>query len=75
MVVAMPMRAAVRAMRRAISPRLAMRRVVMGVTLSEEGGEEEEEVVMEAAAAVWVAEVGRIRGVEEGRRGRDARRR
>lgn len=71
MVVAMPMREAVRAMRRAISPRLAIRREVMGV--GEAVLSEEDEVVI--AAVVWVAGGGRIRGAEEGRRGRDARRR
>lgn len=65
----MPMRDAVRAIRRAISPRLAIRREVMGDTAV---SWEVEEVVI--AAVVWVAG-GRIRGVEEGRRGSDARRR
>jgi hypothetical protein len=66
------MREAVRAMRRAISPRLAIRRVVIGVVGVVLSAEEVEEVVI--AAVAWLAG-GRIRGAEEGRRGREARRR
>src|SRR5438105_11053172 len=59
----MPMAAAVRAMRRAISPRLAMRRDVMGVIV-------EEEVLLGEAA--WVAAGAKNRGAgpREGTRSR-----
>lgn len=61
----MPICAAVRAMRRAISPRLAIRRVLRGVMVPVGGVEE---VVR---AAVEVFKVGRRRDDGDGRRGRE----